>query len=278
MRFQNKFLRIIYFTGKSFGEDLVPQKAAALSYATLLAMVPITALLVLYFKMAGKLEALSDSLDQWIFKIFVAESAQNASKYIDRMILNIHTRSLGLLGVIGLILSVYFALRTVERSINEIWKIKKHRSIFSRFKILAYVLFLTPAFMILSVYLSGKLQGGKLIHPSQGVSNLGGTWLVLLPFFLSAFTFFLINQVLPNTKVEGKLALISALISSTLFESAKFWFNLYFVHVLSANKVFGALALFPLLLGWIFLSWLIILIGVELTFILQNYTSLQDTP
>src|ERR1043166_6941690 len=264
--------QVIYFTGKSFVHDLCPQKAAALSYATLLALVPTTALLVLYFKMAGKFSALSQSLHQLIFNIFVAEAAQNASEYMDRIIANIHTRSLGLLGFLGLILSLYFALRTIERSMNDIWKTQKHRSIFRRFKILTYALLLTPALMIASVYLTGKLQGNRFIHPSQAVSPYGRTLLVLLPFILSAFTFFVINTVLPNTKVQGKFAFISALISSALFEGAKFWFNFYFIHVISANRIFGALALTPLLLVWIFVSWLIILIGVELTFTLQNYS------
>src|SRR5262245_468585 len=143
MRFQ-RIKRLTILTAKSFMEDLCLQKAAALSYATLLALVPGTALLVIYFQMVGKLDAFSDSVNQLIVNVFVAEAAQNTSTYLNKLLSSLHTKSFGFLGFLALILSMYFTLRTVERSMNDIWKIRKHRSILGRFTILIYTFLLAP--------------------------------------------------------------------------------------------------------------------------------------
>jgi membrane protein len=95
------------------------------------------------------------------------------------------------------------------------------------------------------------------------------------PFLLSALPLFALFVLVPNTKVKWRYALITALGTSVLFELAKGGFNYYVVHILPVNKVYGSLGLLPVFLLWIYFSWFLILIGVVITFTIQNLRSLH---
>jgi membrane protein len=238
-------------------------------------LVPVTALFVLYFKMAGKLDAFTDTAQTWILRMFVAESAHGVVTYIDQFVANLHTRTLGAVGGAGLIFTAYSLLRTVERSLNDIWKVRRHRSVWERFQMLCSILVLVPTALIASLYLSGRVSELRLLHQVQGITGLMQAAMVFVPFGLTAFSLFMLYKLMPNTSVRFKPALISAMVAAVLFELAKWGFNIYVLRVIPVSKIYGSLGLIPVLLLWIYLCWVIVLFGVELGYSIQNYRELD---
>ncbi|MFH1263499.1 MAG: YhjD/YihY/BrkB family envelope integrity protein [Pseudomonadota bacterium] len=251
------------------------QRASALAYTTILSLVPVTALFVLYFKMAGKLASFSSSAQDWILRTFVADSAQGVVDYIDRFVANLHTRTLGTIGAAGLIFTAYSLLRTVEKSLNALWKVRRHRTIWARFQMLCSILVVVPTALAASLYVSGRVQELKFFHSYRDLTTMVRTAFVLVPILLTTFSLFMLFKLMPNTKVRWKPALFSALVAAVLFELAKGGFNLYVLKVIPVSKVYGSLGLIPVLLLWIYLSWVIVLTGVELNYTIQNLAALQ---
>ena len=264
-------LRLTTHLGREIVRDQCPQRAAALAFTTVLSLVPVTALFVLYFKMAGKLDGLSSSLQGWILRLFVADAAKDVTIYMDQFVANMHTKALGTIGVLGLMISTYLLFRNIERSLNDIWRIRKHRKFLARFQILASVLIIVPAFMFASIYVSGWLQKLKVLGNLEQVTDV----VFVVPFLLTMLSLFVLFVLIPNTRVRWRAALVAALFSTVLFEIGKLGFNFYVVHILPANKIYGSLGLLPVFLLWVYFSWMIILIGVELTFTIQNLNSLK---
>lgn len=253
-----------------------PQRAAALSYTTVLSLVPVTALFVLYFKMAGKLDAMSANLQSWILRSLLAESAQEVGTYIDQFVANLNTRTIGTVGVAGLLITTYLLFRTIERSFNDLWKVRSHRSFIARFQMLSSLLIILPTFLVTSIYVSGRFQALKFLLDHRQITGTMRTLFVGTPFFLTAAMFFILFKLVPNTQVKTRPALVAAFISALLFEVAKGAFNFYVSHVLAVSKIYGSLGLVPVLLLWIYFSWLITLFGVEFCFTTQNLRSLHE--
>jgi len=270
------FVRLgTYFT-LEFNQNQCLQKAAALAYTTILSLVPVTALLVLYTKVAGKLDAFSVNIQEWILRSFVAESAQGVIVYIDQFIANLHTRTLGTIGVGGLIFTAYSLLRTVEKSLNSIWKVRTHRTIWARFQMLCSLLIVVPTFLAASLYISGKVNEFKFFDTYAELTAIMRTTLVTVPFFLTCASLFFVFKLVPNTWVKWKAAIISAIFAAFLFETAKLGFNLYVLKVIPVSKIYGSLGLVPVLLLWIYFSWVIVFFGVELGYTIQNLKVLHE--
>jgi membrane protein len=268
--------RVVGYVGREFARDVCGTRAAALAYTTILSLVPVTALFVLYFKSAGKLDAASSRLQQWILLTFVAESAQNVTVYIDQFVENLHTKTLGTIGVVGLVVTAYLTFRTIEVALNDIWKVRSHRGFIARFQILATILIVAPALLLASIYASGKFQEFRFFRGAEPITGGLRTLFVAAPWLLTLLSFFLVFKLLPNTRVRNRPALIAAAIAAILFEAAKTGFNFYVAHVVSVSKIYGTLGLVPILFLWIYLSWLIILIGVEIAYVLQNFRSVHE--
>lgn len=251
------------------------QRASALAYTTILSLVPVTALFVLYFKMAGKLDSFSVTAQTWILQTFVAESAQGVADYIDQFVANLHTRTLGTIGAAGLMFTAYSLLRTVEKSLNSIWKVRKHRTVWARFQMLCSILVVVPTALIASLYFSGRVQELKLFHTYGNVTAVMRATFVAVPFLLTAFSLFMLFKLMPNTLVRWRPALISAFFAALLFEFGKWGFNLYVVKVIPVSKIYGSIGLIPVLLLWIYFSWIIVLLGVELGYTIQNLPALH---
>ena len=245
--------------------DSVTIMAAALAYTTILSIVPVMALAVLYTKFAGKIDDVASSIQGWVFRSFVAESAMGITSYIDGFVQNLHTKTLGTVGVLGLLFTAYTMLASVEKSLNRIWKAQRHRSVLNRFQMLCSLLIVVPSFLTASFFLSGKLN----------VSADPGAWLLLVPLMFTALSLFFVFKVVPHTYVQWRAAAAAALIAALLFEAGKIGFNFYVTRLVSWSKIYGSLGLFPVILIWIYLSWTIVLFGAEIGYCLQNLRSLE---
>jgi len=275
-RMANYLLRLGLYMVRELSQDNCLQRAAALSFTTILSLVPVTALFVLSLKMFGKLDVLSGKVQAWVLSSFVAGAAQGVADYIDQFVATLHTRALGTIGAIGMVFVAYSLFRTVEKSLNGIWKVTSHRSFMARFQILCSLLIVIPVFLTASIYFSGKVQGLKFVGEYTDVALLSRTFLTAAPFLFTTVSLLALFVLVPNTKVRMRSAIFAAVFAAILFETAKSGFNLYVIRVIPYSKIYGSLGLFPIFMLWIYLSWIIVLFGVELSYTIQNVRVLDE--
>ncbi len=240
------------------------KSAAALSFTTILSIVPIIALL--FFSVS---QLVSDPGNQIIIQnkllAFFSPSA-GEDLQTKLLILAQQASELRTLGLVALLITTFFALNTVDETINRIWNIKRGKRTF--LKLLFYFMALMTLPVLVGVSLSVSAYFLSLV--SLGNVLPQGVWDLIIinlsPLFVTWVAFTIIYKWVPNTSVKLKYALAGGLISAILFEWAKFLFLTYIHHFPTYDLIYGAFAVLPLFCIWIYISWLIVLSGAVLTY------------
>jgi membrane protein len=175
-----------------------------------------------------------------------------------------NARRLTFFGLMAVFVLAILLMLIVDRSLNAIWRVRPSRPYW--LSVLGYVLLLIvgPVLIGLSVSISTYVMSisyGTGTQPSHWHPRL----LRIVPTTISAIAFFLIYRVVPHRHVPWRHAAIGAVVAALLFEAAKEGFALYVRHAPTYNLVYGAFAAVPIFLIWIYLSWLVVLLGAEVT-------------
>lgn len=253
---------------KRFAEDNCPKNAAALTYTTLFAVVPV---MTVTYAMLAAIPAFSEvggQIENFIFSNFVPATGVAVQQYLSEF--SNQARQLTGIGVALLMITAFMMMINIEKSFNAIWRIRQPRKGVSSFLLYWAVLSLGPLLLgagfVVSTYLTSlSFIGGINPYASAGRWMLG--W---VPLLLSVAAFTLLFVAVPNTRVPLKHGLIGGVLVALLFEGAKACFALYVALFPGYQLIYGAFAAFPLFLLWIFISWLIILAGAELVANLGN--------
>ncbi len=245
--------------------------ASSLTYWTMLALVPLLALAFSILKGFG----VQNRLEPVILERFTAGSQEVVSQII-QYVDNTNVGSLGTIGLVALIFTVVSVLGKIEQSFNTIWKVKKSRTIFRKFSDYFSVILLGPLFLLAAISLTTTVQSNVLF---QKVLNLGGGSFIGLmrfgPFLIMWIAFTLIYLFIPNTKVDFKSAVIGGIIGGSLWQWAQWGYIHFQVGMGKYNAIYGAMAQLPILLIWIYWSWVIVLFGAEVAAGYQNAGSYQ---
>jgi len=268
-----KVLRIIMLGVKKFMEDKVQLRASALTFYSLLSVVPIVAMVFGVAKGFGFDNLLRTQLEEQF------QGQQEVLDYIMEFANNFIERTKGgLIAGIGLVIlfwSVMKVMGNIESSLNDIWQIKKARNFARKFSDYISILLIAPLFIILSssanVYVSTTLR--SLANDHRIIEMIGPVVLFLLqflPFVLIWALFTMVYMVMPNAKVNFSAAFIAGVIAGTSFQLVQ-WVYIYFqVGVSRYNAIYGSFAALPLFMIWLEVSWLIMLFGAEISFAYQN--------
>jgi len=198
------------------------------------------------------------------------ERAANLRGVLTELIAGIDRMDFGSLGVAGIGLFIYAAMMlavSLEDNFNTIFKAPKGRPISHRIAVYWSVITLGSTLLGLSLYLTSEVLGWVRTHAELGVllavlsrlAALAASWVML----------FLLYLLFPNTRVRLKPALVGALLAAVAWEASKYGFQVYVTTFVPYAKFYGALGLIPLFLFWVYLSWMIVLFGLELTYALQ---------
>jgi len=253
------FLRFVF---RRWKEDRCPQIAGSLTYTTLLALVPIFTIVVAllsstpYFgevmakiKVFLRMNLLPDIADT-ITNVYMREFAHNA-------------RRLTAVGVAGVFIVAVWMMLIMDRSLNAIWRVRQSRPIWM--SVLGYMALVVagPFLLVVSVTVTTYIM--SLSVDITASSRVHVLLLRVVPVAMSAAAFFLVYRIIPHRHVPWRHALLGGFVAAVLFESAKELFAFYVRASPTYNVVYGAFAAVPLFLIWIYLSWLVILFGAELT-------------
>ncbi len=267
-RYAVKYLQILVLVVRGFMADLCLQRAAALSYTTILSMVPFFALTFAVLKGLGvqnRLEPLL--LDQ------VAAGSQDVVSRIVTYINNTNMASLGAIGLVTLLITVISLLGSVEEAFNAIWGVSETRTLQRRFSDYLSVVVSGPLLLFAATSVTTSLQSQTLIRWIMNNTLLGELLIPLfrlVPYVSIWLALIFLYLFIPNTKVRLKSALVGGVLAGTGWEVAQWGYLHFQVGVSKYNAIYGTLAALPVLMVWIYTSWLIVLMGVEIVYAHQN--------
>lgn len=272
-----KPIRIIIFALKGFNEDLIQLRASALTFYSMLSIVPVLAMIFGIAKGFGFEKNLEAELMS-SFKGYENVVAQ-VMEFVQKMITNTKGGLIAGVGLAVLIWTIINVLSSVEKSFNDIWKIQKSRPLMRKFSDYLSIMLIAPILIFLSssltVFISSFLSQ---LTEKQSLEILGpflNYAMSFIPFFLIFVLFTFIYFTLPNTKVKITSAMLAGIIAGTTFQLMQ-WGYIYIQMSLSHyNTIYGSFAALPLLLFWMRISWLIVLFGAEVSFAHQNISTYE---
>ena len=263
------FIKIIYLVVRRFSEDNLSSRASALTYSTLLSLVPMLAVLLSIARGFG----FNNIVESQLFDNFPGQRVvlSRAFEFVNSYLAQTKEGLFVGLGIVILLYTVFNLISGIEDNFNMIWQVKKGRSYHSMFSDYFSFLLLLPVFLIfssgLSIFISTMLD---TIDKYEVLTPVYHVFLRLTPFFVTILAFTFLYMFMPNTKVQfrhafyaGIFAGLGFLLFQYLYINGQIWVSKY-------NAIYGSFAFLPLLLLWLQLSWLICLIGAEFSFASQN--------
>jgi membrane protein len=248
--------------------------ASALTYTTLFAVVPLMTVTYVMISAIPSINGYGDEIQGWIFANFVPTTGEVMQEYLREF--TGQAKSLTGVGVGFLAVTSIMMMRNIEVAFNRIWRVSDQRKGVSSFLLYWAVLSLGPILIGLGLIVTSYIASLPFI--SDATELVGkGRLLLFLPVILSSVAFTLLYVAVPNCKVPIRNAFIGGVVVAILFESAKRGFAFYATQFPSYELIYGAFAAVPLFLVWIFISWVIILLGAELTRALTVYKTLDRT-
>ncbi len=262
-------VKVVVIAVRTFLDDKVMTKAAALTYSTLFAIVPILALIFAVARGFGFENIVTSLLQNGI--IGENESLNAVMQFIDGYMQYVSSGAFIGIGLLFLLFSVYSLADGIEGNLNAIWHVKKSRGMGRKITDYFSLILLIPIGIIC---LSGlSVLASSILSRMQGFQLLGGfvQFLVFaLPYLVAGLIFTGFYIFMPNTKVKFKYAVIPGFIAGCLFQVLQ---KLYFSGQLalsSYNQIYGGFAALPLFLFWLNISWSIVLFGCQLAYVSQN--------
>jgi len=252
-----------------------PQNAAALAYATLLSLVPFMAVSLAVFYAFPVADKLHETIQAFLFENFVPASGEVLQQYLQAF--SDKASQLNGVSFAFLILVALMMMGNIDRALNTIWEVRRKRRPLNKFLIYWSVLTLGPVLIGASVVATSALVSLPLLSEAAA-SGLGRRLLGLSPVVASLLAFTLMYAVVPNVRVRIRHAFIGALVAALLFEVAKRGFGYYVTTFPTYEAIYGALATIPIFLVWIYLSWLLVLLGAEVAHCLRVFSWAGDNP
>jgi membrane protein len=239
-----------------------------MAYLTLLALVPVAAILLSLLARVWTVSEKMVQIQQRLFELVIPSTAGVVIDYIHSFAKNATTVSY--VGFIFFLLAAAGLFNGIEATFNSIWGLKRSRP--WHVKLLAFCGFFTvaPFLLGLSTYVTVYVADLDLFREMLGVGFVHKILQVGIPYVLTFLGFSVAYFVMPHLKVRKEAALIGGGVAALLWEGAKEGFDYYISHVVDYSHLYGALGVIPIFLVWLYVSWLAILFGAELSFVLHD--------
>lgn len=259
---RERSLAFARFLWKRFFDDKCLDTAGALSYTTLFAAVP---MITAVFGVIAALPVFGDwrdAISNFLFHNFVPATGKAVQHYLLQFASN--ASKLTSIGIVVLLFTALMLMFSIEEQFNRIWRVAGRRALWARFLVYWATLTLGPIALVAALGLSSYLSGLPVINHAADLWKFKWILLSLLPFVVTFAALFGLYYVVPNRHVYWHHAAIGALVASILFGIARVAFTAYVATVASYREIYGTLAVVPLFLIWVYLSWVIVLLGASL--------------
>ena len=272
LSFMKRCWRVIKDTAFGFIDDDCYSKASALTFYSLLSIIPVLAVLFGIAKGFGFEQALETEINERF-----VEQRQVITKLIQlaySWLLNAEGGVIAGIGTVVLLWSVFGLLSNIETALNAIWKTRFSRPYARKISDYLATMIISPIFLVtlssINVFIHTQFKRNQGNIFIEAVSPIVLFFLKLSPYFLSWALFTFIYIFMPYTKVYARSAVIAGVIAGTTFQIWQWGYIKFQVGVSSYGVVYGSFAALPLFLIWLQISWLILLAGAELAFETEN--------
>ena len=270
-------IKLIYATIKGFTENELTLRAMSLVYTTLLSIVPLLAFSVSILKAFGVVE---NQLEPFLNN-FLEPLGEKGTDITSQILEFINRINFGVLGVVGLLLLIYTSvslIMKIEDSLNHIWNIKRGRSIIRRLSDYITILLIGPVLMFSAIGLTASFESNAIVQKVLSIEPLGMLVLLgakLIPYIFVFLVFTFIYMVIPNTKVKFKSAFIAGAIAGIAWQTTGWVFAISVAKSTKYAAIYSSLAVLILFMIWLYVNWLILLIGAQIAYCHQNLDTLD---
>jgi len=264
------------FVGRRFAEDRCLRMAAGLSYTSLLAIVPLTAIAFSMLAAFPVFSGVREALQEALFANLLPQTADATQHYFNRFVQN--TTTLSAVGIVALAATAILLLATIEADMNGIFRVARTRAIAPRILVFWALLTLGPlllgASFSMSTYFFAATQWIGL-DTGGGPAALFGTILPTLLMIIMLAVFYII---IPNRPVGLTAGLAGGVVAGIGFTVLRKLFGWYIVTFPTYQNIYGAMSVVPIFLVWMYLSWLLVLMGAVLTASVSEWQSAGGKP
>ncbi|MBN1687373.1 MAG: YihY family inner membrane protein, partial [Spirochaetales bacterium] len=253
---------------REFNHDRCPVLASSLAFASLLALVPVSALLFALFSGFGAFASIIESIQTFLIGVLVPTQQEEILTYVSRFVEN--TSKLGVFGLIFFLITSVLLLAGIQRTFDAVWGATSKKNTVGKFATYASVLIVGSFLLSIGLNVTGVLSSSV-----RQILSAEGNWfqdvfiLIFPTVFLFVALFFMIRFI-PAARVATSSALIGALVGALLWEAARRIFVFWVSYVLRLSVVYGSLAVIPIFLIWLYLAWTIVLLSLEVAYVHQH--------
>ncbi|HWI40849.1 MAG TPA: YihY/virulence factor BrkB family protein [Verrucomicrobiae bacterium] len=247
-------------------------RASALAFTSLLSLVPFLAFAFAVLKGLGVQNVIEPLvLDQ------VAAGSREVVARIVSFINNTRVTKLGVFGLLGVVVTALRLLADVEDAFNNIWRVRETRSFIRRLSDYVAMMVLGPLLLLTAVSITSSLQSQFVVRwlmEREVVGDVVPLFFHLVPYLSIWIVLLIMYMVLPNARVRFTSALLGAVLAGTVWQLAQWGYVHFQVGVSRYNAIYGTIAVLPVLMVWIYISWVIVLFGTEVVYAHQHRNSL----
>lgn len=269
-RFLIKSLRLAYVSVREFSTGDLTLRATGLVYTTMLSIVPLLAVSFSVLKAFG----VHNQVEPFL---------QNALKHLgprggeitERIIEFVDNVEVGILGSVGLVLLVWTVislLQKIEEAFNHIWKIKRARSFIQRVSDYTSTVLLGPILVFTAIGITASIMNTSIMKKIQSIEPFGTLFFFsgkIIPFALVCLAFTLVYVFVPNTKVRFRSALVGGAVAGSIWEMTGMIFASFIAGSAKYTAIYSGFAILLFFMLWLYIGWLILLIGGEISFYYQ---------
>jgi membrane protein len=271
--------RLLLVLARDLAYGQLTLRATGLVYTTLLSLVPLLALSFSVLKAFGVYNQIDPILLNFLAPL--GEKSADASKWVVRFIENLNVKVLGSIGLALLIYTVISLMRKIEESVNFIWHVGQLRNFARRFSGYLSVLLIGPVLVVSAIGITSSVIAAAQVQPLLALEPVGGAVYALgqaISVFFVIGVFVFAYYFVPNAKVRLSSALTGGIAAGLLWEGASWAFAEFARISTQYAAIYSSFAIFLLFLIWLYLNWLILLLGASIAFYSQHpdYLVLQQ--
>ena len=250
------------------GEN-VRLRAMALTYISLFALVPALVVAFSVVQAFTGMERIAARVNEFLFENLAVGARATVEPYLNRFVQNAHLTSAGIVGGALLVWSARSLFTNVEGAVNQIWGIRRRRSLKEQAVIYWVGLTLGP------LLLAASVMAGHAVR--EFLKGTGAGFLATtVSAVLTCAAFAILYLIVPNTKVRARAAALGGLVAGVAWELAKWGYTFAVARIFKYQVVYGSIAAIPIFLMWMYLSWTILLFGARLSYVVQYASVLKQ--
>ena len=271
--------RTVFVLVRDIAEGQLTLRAMSLVYTTLLSLVPVLAVSFSVLKGFG----VHNQIEPFLLQVLapLGEKGVEMTGLIIGFVDNIKVGVLGTLGLALLVYTVISLMQKIERSLNTIWHVASERSFARRFSDYLSVLLVGPVLVFSALGITGSVLNSEIVQwlaqyePAGTILTTAGK---LIPYLLIILAFAFVYKVVPNTRVSVRSAFVGALVAGILWQSAGLAFALFIASSTKYTAIYSSFAILIVTMIWLYLAWLIMLVGACIAYYHQHPEQLVREP